>query len=76
MRKKTAEYSDGKGEIMGELRRVKDDLPAPGSVVESVTITLDGEVLSFFEREAKKRKTSYVRIMHELVRSYKKLSLR
>ena len=43
----------------GELVRIKDFLPLP----ESITVTLSGDVLAFFQREASRRNASYQQII-------------
>ena len=63
-------YADDKGEMAGELVRIKDFLPPPDEPVESVTVTLRGDVLGFFQREANQRHTGYEQIIRDLVRSY------
>ena len=70
MKKTKVKYTDDKGEMAGQLARIKDFLPPATEAVESVTVTLDGEVLAFFEREASRHKTTYQRIIRNLVRSY------
>ena len=70
MKARKVKYTDDKGEMAGDLVRIKDFLPSPDEPVESVTVTLDGDVLAFFQREASRRKTSYQRIIRNLVRSY------
>lgn len=70
MKRERAKYTNDKGEMAGELMPIKDFLPPPGELVESVTVMLDGDVLAFFQREARQRKTSYDRIIRNLVRSY------
>jgi hypothetical protein len=76
MKKQTAKYSDEKGEIIGELHRIKDELPSideltGGSVRQTkVTIAFDDDALSFFKREARLRNTSYQRMIRNLVRAY------
>jgi hypothetical protein len=54
----------------GDLVRIKDFLPPPDQPVESVTVTLHGDVLAFFQREANRHNTSYQQIIRNLVRSY------
>jgi hypothetical protein len=56
--------------MSGKLVRVHDFLPPPDEPVESVTVTLDGEVLDFFQRERARSRASYRGIMRKLVRSY------
>lgn len=70
MRKEKVKYMDDKGEMAGKLVRMHDFLPPADQPVESVTVTLDGEILAFFERERARNKTSYRSIMRKLVRSY------
>ena len=70
MKSGKVKYTDDKGEMAGELVRIKDFLPSPNEPVESVTVTLHGDVLAFFRREANRRNTSYQRIVRDLVRSY------
>ncbi len=76
MKKRTVRYADDQGEIMGELRRVVDDLPsleelAGGTGKQTkVTLALDNDALAFFKREASRRKTSYQRMIRNLVKSY------
>ncbi len=76
MKRKTVRYTDDKGEIIGELRRVKDELPSLDELAETivpkrkVTLALDEQTVSFFKREARRRKTSYQRMIRNLVRSY------
>jgi len=70
MKSGKVKYTDDKGEMAGDLVRIKDFLPSPNEAVESVTVTLHGDVLAFFRREASRRNTSYQRIVRDLVRSY------
>lgn len=76
MKKKTIKYTDDKGEMSGKLRRVRDDLPSPDELAgeigkkTKVTLALDDDALAFFKREASRRKTSYQRMIRNLVRSY------
>jgi hypothetical protein len=70
MKSEKAKYTDDKGEMAGELVPIKDFLPPPDEPVESVTVTLHGDALAFFQREASRRNTSYQRIIRNLVRSY------
>ena len=70
MKSGKVKYTDDKGEMAGDLVRIKDFLPSPNEPVESVTVTLHGDVLAFFRREASRRNTSYQRIVRDLVRSY------
>ena len=76
MKKQTAKYSDDKGEIIGELHRIRDELPSideltGGPVRQTkVTIALDDDALSFFKCEARRRSTSYQRMIRNLVRAY------
>jgi hypothetical protein len=76
MKKRTAKYSDDKGEIIGELHRVRDELPSIDELTgksgrqTKVTLALDNDALSFFKREARRRNTSYQRMIRNLVRAY------
>jgi hypothetical protein len=76
MKKQTAKYSDDKGEIIGKLHRIRDELPSideltGGPVRQTkVTIALDDDALSFFKWEARRRNTSYQRMIRNLVRAY------
>jgi hypothetical protein len=75
MKRKTVRYTDDKGEIIGELRRIQDDLPSPDELADivpqtKITLVLDNEALDFFKREARRRNTSYQRMIRNLVRSY------
>jgi predicted DNA binding CopG/RHH family protein len=71
MRKKT-KYTN---EPLGELRRIKDFLPPPEALVlkddkVKVTISLSKESVEFFKREAKRQKTSYQKMIREVVDIY------
>jgi len=70
MKSEKVKYNDDKGEMAGELVRIKDFLLSPDEPAESVTVTLHGDVLAFFQREANRRNTSYQQIIRNLVRSY------
>ena len=70
MKNGKVKYTDDKGEMAGELVRIKDFLPPPDEPVESVTVTLHGDVLAFFQREANQRHRSYEQIIRNVVRSY------
>jgi len=76
MKKRTVKYSDDHGEIIGKLHRIRDKLPSideltGGAVRQTkVTIALDDDALSFFKREARRRNTSYQRMIRNLVRAY------
>jgi hypothetical protein len=77
MKKRTVKYTDDKGEIEGDLRPLKKgELPSLDQLVgklnrqTKVTLALDDEAIAFFKREASKRKTSYQRMIRNLVRSY------
>src|SRR5262245_42281001 len=80
MKKKTRskiKYTDDKGEIQGELRIVRrGELPELDALLDKlpektkVTLELDNSALEFFKREARKRNTSYQRMIRNLVRSY------
>lgn len=76
MRRKTVRYTDDKGEIIGKLQRVADDLPSPDELAGNtgkqtkVTLALDDSAIAFFKREASRRKTSYQRMIRNLLRAY------
>jgi predicted DNA binding CopG/RHH family protein len=76
MRKKTVKYTDDQGELAGDWRRIKDDLPSPDELAgkigkqTKITLALDNDALAFFKREAGKRRTSYQRMIRNLVRAY------
>jgi predicted DNA binding CopG/RHH family protein len=62
--------------MSGKLKRIKDDLPSPDELAgeigkrTKVTLELDDDALAFFKGEASRRKTSYQRMIRNLVRSY------
>ena len=80
--KKATKYTDDKGEIAGKLHRVPDFLPRPEEMPTldilagnaggqtKITLAIDDDALEFFKAEARKRKTSYQRMIRNLVRSY------
>ena len=77
MKKRTVKYTDDKGEIIGDLRLIKKgELPSLDELVgklrrqTKVTLALDDDALDFFKREARRRNTSYQRMIRNLVRSY------
>lgn len=76
MKRRTIKYSEDKGEIAGELRRIADQLPSLEELAgktgkqTKVTLALDDDALAFFKREASRRRTSYQRMIRNLVRSY------
>jgi predicted DNA binding CopG/RHH family protein len=60
---------------MGELRIVKDFLPPPDKLVlkednVKVTISLKKSSIGFFKEQAKRQKTSYQRMIREVVDWY------
>lgn len=62
-------------EPMGELRIVKDFLPPPDQLVlrednVKVTISLKKSSVTFFKEQAKKQKTSYQKMIREVVDWY------
>jgi hypothetical protein len=62
-------------EPMGELRVVKDFLPPPDQLVLredniKVTISLKKSSVTFFKEQAKKQKTSYQKMIREVVDWY------
>ena len=80
MKKKTrskVKYTDDKGEMDGKWRSVRrGELPDLDALLDNlpkktkVTLELDNSALEFFKREARKRNTSYQRMIRNLVRSY------
>jgi len=65
-------YTD---EPMGDLRVVKDFLPPPDQLVlkdenVKITISLKKSSIEFFKREAQKHRTSYQRMIRELIDWY------
>jgi hypothetical protein len=62
-------------EPMGDLRVVKDFLPPPDKLVlkednVKVTISLKKSSIGFFKEQAKKHKTSYQKMIREVVDWY------
>jgi len=62
-------------EPMGDLKVVKDFLPPPDQLVlredkVKVTISLKRSRITFFKEQAKKQKTSYQRMIREVVDWY------
>jgi gamma-glutamylcyclotransferase (GGCT)/AIG2-like uncharacterized protein YtfP len=77
MKKKTVKYTNDKGEIVGELHAIeKGELPSLDELVvklrrqTKITLALDDDALNFFKREARRRNTSYQRMIRNLVLSY------
>ena len=75
MKKRTVKYREDRGEIVGKLRRVKDELPSPDELAgvktqTKITLSLDDDALAFFKREASRRKSSYQRMIRNLVSAY------
>ena len=71
MKSKT-KYTD---EPIGELRVIKDFLPPPHQLVlreenVKVTIALKKSSIEFFKKEAKKHRTSYQRMIRQVVDWY------
>ncbi len=71
MKSKT-KYTD---EPMGQLKVIKDFLPPPHQLVlkeenVKVTIALKKSSIEFFKKEAKKHRTSYQRMIREVVDWY------
>ncbi len=65
-------YTD---EPMGELRVVKDFLPPPDKLIlkeenVKVTIALKKDSVDYFKREAKKHKTSYQKMIRQVIDWY------
>lgn len=74
MRSKT-KYSEGP---MGEWHVVKDFLPSPDHLVlkeehQKVTISLKKSSINFFKKQAKKHKTSYQKMIREVLDKYASL---
>lgn len=70
--KSKIEYTE---EPMGDVRVVKDFLPPPDQLVlreekVKVTISLKKSSIDFFKKEAKKHKTSYQKMIREVVDWY------
>ena len=70
--KNKIEYTD---ESMGELRIVKDFLPPPDQLVlrednVKVTISLSKGSVTFFKKEAEKRRTSYQKMIRRVIDLY------
>jgi len=62
-------------EPMGELRVVKDFLPPPDQLVlkeenVKITISLKKSSVQFFKREAQKHRTSYQRMIRQVIDWY------
>jgi predicted DNA binding CopG/RHH family protein len=62
-------------EPMGDLRIIKDFLPTPDQLVlkednVKVTIALRKSSIDFFKKQAKKHKTSYQKMMREVIDWY------
>ena len=65
-------YTD---EPMGDLKIVKDFLPPPDQLVAreenvKITISLKKSSVAFFKKQAKKHKTSYQKMIREVVDWY------
>jgi predicted DNA binding CopG/RHH family protein len=65
-------YTD---EPMGRLKIIEDFLPPPEALIlredkVKVTISLNKDSVEFFKREAKKQKTSYQKMIREVVDIY------
>jgi len=70
--KSTIKYTD---EPMGDLKIVDDFLPPPDQLVlkeynVKVTISLKKSNIDFFKEEAEKNKTSYQKMIREVVDRY------
>ena len=70
--KKKITYTD---EPLGELRVVKDFLPAPEQLIlkeenVKITISLSRSSIDFFRRVAKKQGTSYQKMIRRVIDSY------
>jgi predicted DNA binding CopG/RHH family protein len=60
---------------MGRLKIIEDFLPPPEALIlredkVKVTISLNKDSVEFFKREAKKQKTSYQKMIREVVDIY------
>ncbi len=72
MKTKTKRYTE---ERIGDLRVVKDFLPPPEQLVlkednVKVTISLKKSSIAFFKEQAKRHKTSYQKMIREVVDWY------
>lgn len=47
-----------------------DQLAGPAASQSKVTLAIDDDAIAFFKREAKKRNTSYQRMIRNLLRAY------
>lgn len=70
--KNKIKYTD---EPMGELRGIKDFLPPPDQLVlkeenVKVTIALKKSSIEFFKKEAKKHRTSYQKMIRQIIDWY------
>lgn len=70
--KNKIKYTD---EPMGDLRVVKDFLPPPDQLIlkdenVKITISLKKSSIDFFKREAQKHRTSYQRMIRQLIDWY------
>ncbi len=75
MSRNKAEYTDDLGEIVGELKPVRDFLPPPARLAlrddtVKVTLSLSRRSVEFFKREAAKRRVPYQRMIRALVDEY------
>lgn len=72
MSSSTVKYTAGQ---IGRLRVIEDFLPPPDDLVPredtvKVTLSLSRRSLDFFEREARKRRVPYQRLIRALVETY------
>ena len=70
--KNKIKYTD---EPMGEMRVIKDFLPPPDQLVlkeenVKVTIALKKSSIEFFKKEAKKHRTSYQKMIRQIIDWY------
>jgi predicted DNA binding CopG/RHH family protein len=70
--KKPVEYTKGE---MGDVKIIKDFLPAPSELVlrddnVKVTLSLSRRSIDFFKREAKKQHVPYQKMIRALVDRY------
>jgi predicted DNA binding CopG/RHH family protein len=72
MKNRAVKYTEGE---IGRLRVIEDFLPPPGQLVPreenvKVTLSLSRRSVTFFKREAQKRRVPYQRMIRALVDEY------
>jgi predicted DNA binding CopG/RHH family protein len=72
MRNRAVKYTEGE---IGRLRVIEDFLPSPDQLVPreenvKVTLSLSRRSVTFFKREAQKRRVPYQRMIRALVDGY------